>query len=166
MKTNLSILFVIALFTCPSLKGQTDNAKEEAAIKAVFEADKTAYFNQDYIEMGENWVKEPSTMKYYLTPKGSTKIIGWENVDASQKKETEDNSWDRNQVKATFSNYRINIMDNSAWVFCETDWEGMFKGEKINLKQERIVVMKKVDGKWKFSLMGIFRLPNEVSTNQ
>ena len=159
-------MFVITMFICPSLKGQTNNAKEEAAIKAVFEAEKTAYFNQDHIGMGENWVKESSTMKYWLNAKGSTKIVGWENVDASQKKETEDDTWDRNQMKATFSNYKINIMDNCAWVFCETDWEGMYKGEKFNSKQERIVVMKKVDGKWKFSLVGIFRIPNEVATNE
>ena len=166
MKKSLSILFVIALFTCPSLKGQTDNAKEEAAIKAVFEADKTAYFNQDYVAMGECWVKEPSTMKYWLGSKGSTKIVGWENVNASQKKETEDNSWDRKQIKATFSNYQINITGNSAWVYCETTWEGVMKGEKFNLKQDRIVVMEKVEGKWKYALHAILQLPNATPTNK
>lgn len=195
MKKLLSFLFVIALFTCPLLKGQPDNAKEEAAIKAiieekikaspcflfveqpnsenektaikaVFEAEKTAYFKQDYIGMGEFWVKEPATMKYWLGSKGSTKIVGWENINSSQKKETEDNSWDRKKVTATFSNYQINIMGNSAWIFCETNWEGEVKGEGFNLKQERIVVMKKVDGKWKFSLYAIFQLPNPIPTNQ
>ena len=131
MKKCLSILFVMALIACPSLKGQADNAKEEAAIKAVFEAEKTAYFNQDYIAMGEYWVKEASTMKYWLDHKGSENFVGWENVDASQKKETENNSWDRDQMKAKFSNYKINIMDNSAWVFCETDWEGILRGRNL-----------------------------------
>jgi hypothetical protein len=166
MKKSLSILFVIALLTCPSLKGQTDNAKEEAAIKAVFEADKTAYFNQDYVAMGECWVKKPSTMKYWLSSEGSIKIVGWENVNASQKKETEDNSWDRKQIKATFSNYQINITGNSAWVFCETTWEGSMKGEKFSLKQDRIVVMEKVEGKWKYALHAILQLPNTAPTNK
>ena len=166
MKKSLSVLFVIALFTSLPLKGQIDNAKEEAAIKAVFEADRASYLKQDYVGMGEFWVKEPTTMKYWLSPEGSTKIIGWENVNASQKKETEDNSWDRKQVTATFSNYQINIMGNSAWIFCETNWVGLMKGEKFNLKQERIVVMKKVEGKWKFSLYGIFQIPKAASTNK
>jgi ketosteroid isomerase-like protein len=166
MKKSLSILFVIALFVCTSLKGQTNNAKEEAAIKAVFEAEKAAYFKQDYAGMGEFWVKEPTTMKYWLGSKGSTKIVGWENINESQKKETEDNSWDRKQMTATFSNYQINIMGNSAWIFCETNWEGKVKGEAFNLKQERIVVMKKMDGKWKFSLYSIFQLPNTSLTNK
>jgi hypothetical protein len=166
MKKYLSVLLGIALFICPSLKGQTDLAKEEAAIKAAFEGEKAAYFKQDHVGMGEYWVKEPTTMKYWLGPEGSTKIVGWENVDASQKKETENNDLDRKQTKVTFSNYRINIMGNSAWVFCETDWDGIYKGEKFTLKQERIVVLKKVDGKWKFSLYGIFQLPKPETTNQ
>ena len=195
MKKSLSILIVIALFTCPSLKGQTDKAKEEAAIKtliekeinaspclllneqtdnekeeeaikAVFEAEKAAYFKQDYVTMGEFWIKEPTTMKYWLGLKGSTKIVGWENINESQKEEIEDNSWDRKQMTATFSNYQFNIMGNSAWIFCETNWEGKVKGEGFNLKQERIVVMKKVDDKWKFSLYGIFQMPNPTPTNK
>lgn len=159
MKKYLSVLLGMSLFMCLSLKGQTDLAKEETAIKAAFEGEKAAYFKQDHVGMGEYWVKEPTTMKYWLGPEGSTKIVGWENVDASQKKETENNDLDRKQTKVTFSNYRINIMENSAWVFCETDWDGIYKGEKFTLKQERIVVLKKVDGKWKFSLYGIFQMP-------
>jgi hypothetical protein len=166
MKKILSVLFFIELLTCPSLKGQPDNAKEEAAIKTVFEAEKTAYFKQDHVGMGEFWIKEPTTMKYWLGPKGSTKIVGWENINASQKKETEDNSWDRKQMTATFSNYQINIMGNSAWIFCESSWEGKVKGEGFSLKQERIVVMKKMDGKWKFSLYGIFQMPDPAPTNK
>ncbi len=86
MKKSQLVLVVMALFIYPSLKAQTDNAKEEAAIKAVFEADKTAYFNQDYVAMGECWVKEPTTMKYWLSSKGSEKIVGWENVTQVRKK--------------------------------------------------------------------------------
>ncbi|NMC60989.1 MAG: nuclear transport factor 2 family protein [Candidatus Methanofastidiosa archaeon] len=164
MKKSVLILAGITLFFCSNLQGQI--TKEEAAIKAAFEGEKAAFFKQDHVGMGEYWVKEPATMKYWLGPEGSTKIVGWENVDASQKKETEDNRWDRNQMKATFSNYKINIMGNSAWVFCETDWDGINNGKKFNLKQERIVVLKKVDDKWKFSLYGIFQLPNSETTNQ
>ena len=76
MKKSLLVFVVMALFTCPSLRAQTDNAKEEVAIKAVFEADKTAYFKQDYVGMGECWVKEPTSMKYWLSSKGPEKIVG------------------------------------------------------------------------------------------
>ena len=166
MKKSLLVFVVMALFIYPSLKAQTDNAKEEAAIKAVFEADKTAYFKQDYVGMGECWVKEPTSMKYWLSSKGPEKIVGWENINASQKKETEDNSWDRKQMKATFSNYQIKITGNSAWVYCETTWEGVMKGEKFILKQDRIVVMEKVAGKWKYALHAILQLPNTTPINK
>jgi len=165
MEKTLSVLFLIIFLVCLSFKGETDIAKEKEAIKAVFEAEKTAYFNQNNIEMGEYWIKKPTSMKYWLTSKGSTKIDGWENINASQKKETEDNSWDRKKMKATYSDYQINITGNSAWIFCKTTWEGDFNGEKFNLKQERIVVMEKDDGKWKYALHAIFELPKTVSGN-
>jgi hypothetical protein len=105
-------------------------------------------------------------MKYWFTSKGPTKIDGWDNINASQKKESEDTTWDRKQVKATFSNYQIEIMGESAWVFYEATWEGIFRGDTMILKQNRIVVMKKVDGKWKYSLHSIFQIPKAKPTNQ
>lgn len=163
MKNCFLALVALAMVSFPSLKAQTDIAKEEAAIKAVFEGEKAAFFRQDYVGMGEFWVHDPSTMKYWLTSKGSNKIIGWDNVNESQKKETEDNSWDRKKFTATFSNYRINITGDAAWVFCETTWDSINdKGEKIIFsRQERIVVLKKTDGKWKFSLYSIFQMPDQ-----
>ncbi len=59
MKRSLSVLFVITLFTCLSLKGQTDLAKEEAAIKAVIEGEINASFNGDHDTWANFFVHEP-----------------------------------------------------------------------------------------------------------
>lgn len=147
----VTLIFLIGI----SCEDKIDIEKEKEAIKVVFEADKASYFNQDYVGMGECWVKDSSSIKLWTSAKGLTKIVGWENINASQKKETENNSWDRKQVKATFLNYQIDIMDESAWVVCETLWEGIWGSDTINLKQNRIVVLKKVDGKWKYALHAI-----------
>lgn len=50
MKKIVFILAGITLFICANLPGQTDNAREEAAIKAVIEADRAAYLNRIIME--------------------------------------------------------------------------------------------------------------------
>jgi hypothetical protein len=160
MKKYFMVLATLIFVLGTSCEEKINIEKEKEAIKAVFEADKTAYFNQDFNAMGELWIKEPSSIKIFMSDKGLTKYEGWENINASQKKETEDNSWDRKQVKATFLNYNIDLIDDeSASVVCETAWDGIFGADTLSLKQSRIVVLKKVDGKWKYSLHSIFNIP-------
>lgn len=158
-------LFALILLAGTSCEKKIDIEKEKEAIKALFEEDKAAYFNQDYNGMGECWAKEPSSTKIWISSGGLSKIDGWENINDSQKKETEDNSWDRKQVKATFSNYQIDVVDESAWVFCETSWEGILGSDTINSKQNRIVVLKRLDGKWKFAMVAIYQIPKAQPSN-
>jgi hypothetical protein len=50
-------------------------------------------------------------------------------------------------------------MGNSAWVFCDTDWSGVVRGQDMKVKQSRIAVLKKINGEWKFALLAIYRIP-------
>jgi len=159
MKKSLVVFAVLGLIVFTSCQQRVDVGKEKEAIKAVFEADKSAYFNRDYVSMGETWAKEPSSMKIWQSDTGLIKIEGWENVNASQRKETEDDSWDRKKVNATFSNYQIDVMNDSAWVVCDTDWGGVVGDKPMKLRQSRIAFLKKINGEWKFSLIAIYQIP-------
>ncbi len=161
-KSAFVILSMMILFiTFLSCKPKVDIEKEKEAIKTVFEQEKTAFFNQDYIALSEIWVKEPSSVKIFMLESGQIKYEGWENIDESLKKETEDTTWNRKLVKANFLNYKIDVMDKSAWVLCDTHWEGIFRGDTMSLDQSRICILKKVDDKWKFALMAIYNIPKE-----
>jgi len=159
MKKVLVALAVLGLIVFASGKQRGDFGKEGEAIKAVFEAEKAAYFDRNPIGMGESWVKEPTSMKIWLSPKGLTKIMGWDKIDASIREETADDSWDRKKVTATFSNYQIDVMGDSAWVVCDTDWSGIYKDRPMKLRQSRISVLKKINGQWKFALVAIYEIP-------
>ena len=141
---------------------KVDTEKEKEAIKSVFEQEKNAFFNQDNVVIGETWVKESSSAKIFMDENGQTRFEGWENINASIKKETEDTSWNRKLVKANFLNYKIDVMDKSAWVMCDTHWEGIFRGDTMSVDQSRICILKKVDDKWKFALMAIYNIPKEL----
>lgn len=161
MKIKLFILLTLAIWVFTACEEKIDVAKEEATIKAVFEAEKTAYLKQDAVAMAEFWVQDASSQKIWYSGKDENPIVGWENINASQQKEVQDTSWDRKLVTCTFSDYQINIMDESAWITSKTNWKGTFGGRPMDMNQSRIVVMKKVDGNWKFALMAIYNFPME-----
>lgn len=164
MKTKHFFLMTLAIWAFNSCEERIEIAKEEAAIKAVFEADKTAYFKQDAAAMAEFWVQEATSQKIRYSTTGENVIHGWENINASQQKKVADNSWDRSLITCTFSDFEIDIMDESAWITSKANWKGIFKGQQIEINQSRIAVMKNVDGKWKFALLAIYNLPTEEKT--
>lgn len=164
MKITNLILLLLAIWVFTSCKIKIDIGKEEAAIKAVFEADKEAFLKQDAKAMREFWVQDANSQKIWLSGKDEKVIVGFENIDESQQKEVGDNSWDRKKVTCTFSDFKINVIDESAWITSKTNWKGTFKGQPIGMNQSRIVVMKKIAGNWKFALMAIYNFPmNEKS---
>jgi hypothetical protein len=153
MKKYLLTLFALLFLAGTSCKEKIDIEKE--AIKAVIEEEKNAFFGQDYARMAETWVQEPSSFKVFLTNKGYSKDEGWDAISKSDQKNVQDNSWDRKLMTLTFSNYQIDVMNNSAWVLLDAHWEGIYKGDTTSMYQTRINVLKKVDGKWKFTLMAM-----------
>jgi hypothetical protein len=159
MKTKLCSLMTLAIGVFAACEEKIELAKEEAAIKAVFEADKTAYLNQDNASLAEFWVHEPSSKKIFQSATGERVISGWENINSSQQKELDDTSWDRKQITCTFSDFEIDIMDESAWVTSKTIWKGTMNNKPFEANQSRIVVMKNVNGNWKFALMAIYNYP-------
>jgi hypothetical protein len=161
MKAKLFILMTLAIWVFTACEEKIDVAKEEAAIKAAYEAEKTAYLKQDAAAMAEFWVQDASSQKIWYSGKDENAIVGWENIDASQQKEVADNTWDRSLMICTFSDYKIDIMDESAWIYNKTNWKGTFKGQPADMNQSRIAVMKKVNGNWKFALMAIYNFPME-----
>lgn len=159
MKTKLYALIIIFFCMLISCEEKVDFPKESAAIKAVFEAEKDAFLKQDNAAMGEFWMHEATSQKIWHSATGEKVIIGWENINASQLKEVNDNSWDRKQMTCTFSDFKIDIMDESAWVTSHNSWKGDMNGKPFEAKQSRIAVMKLTDGKWKFALMAIYNFP-------
>jgi ketosteroid isomerase-like protein len=166
MKTKLFILLALAIWVFTACEEKIDIAKEEAAIKAVYEFEKTAFLKQDAAAMAEYWVQDAASQKIWYSTTGANAIIGWENINVSQQKEVADTTWDRTLMICTFSDYQIDIMDESAWITNKTNWKGTFKGQSADMNQSRIAVMKKVNGIWKFALMAIYNYPMEKDLNK
>jgi uncharacterized GH25 family protein len=160
MKTRLLIVLALVFWAGTSCEKKIDIAKEEAAIKAFFEKNSTDYFNGDYSAMSQAWVKDTSSVKMWISDKGLENIVGWENIAASEKKEVQDRTWDPKEMKFAVSFYHFDVMEDCAWVLSNTKWEGTINGIKLSVKQNRISVLKKIDGQWKLSLFAFYKMPD------
>lgn len=141
-----------------SCQPEVDIEKEREAIKAVFDAEKDAFFKKDLAGMGDTWIKGPEAVKIYISANSQTKYEGFDKINEQSIKEVSDTTWDRGQFKVAILNYRIDIIGDGAWVLCDYHWEGTLRGEPTIMDQSRICVLKKADGKWKFALMAICRV--------
>ena len=161
MKRSVGFIFlvIISLLYFSSCEEKVNVEKEKEAIKNVFEQESAAFFNQDYVKMGGYYLNDPSTVKMFIGEKGIGRYDGWDKINIQNQKETSDTTWDRKKIQANFLNYQINVEDETAWVLCDTHWEGIFKGDTVTLDQFRISVMKKVDDQWKFWLIAIYGIP-------
>ena len=161
MKRSVGFIFltIISLFYFSSCEEKVNVEKEKEAIKNVFEQEKAAFFNQDYVKMGGYYLNDPSTVKMFIGENGIGRYDGWDKINIQNQKETSDTTWDRKKIQTNFLNYQINVEDETAWVLCDTHWEGIFRSDTVIIDQFRISVMKKVDDQWKFWVIAIYGIP-------
>ena len=162
---KLIILYGLLLLGAYSCNSILDEDKEKEAIKAVIEEDKDAYFARDAARQGEIWMQDDNSRKIYYSPDGMTLIPGWSGVDAEQKENAESEMWDNvKDLEGQFSDYEFNFYNNTAMVFCKTTWTGLYYGEELAIEQHRILHFVKANGKWKYDLMAMYRIPDGNAT--
>lgn len=157
---NIHWFFVIVILMSPiACKNKIDIEKEKAAIKSVIEEEKNAYFDKDIAKMSNTWVQNPSSAKLYMTGTGPIEILGWGKIAEHDKVNTLNGQTGFEKIKITFSDYKYNINKNNAWVILKATWDGIYQNNPIHSEQTRILALEKIDGKWKFTLMAIYNIP-------
>jgi hypothetical protein len=164
--------YLIALITCSLLAGvscqeKMDIEKEKEAIKAVMEEERSAFFDRDFSRYEATWIQEPTSRKYFMGESGITKLLGWSEVGESDKAQIENEElWENSKnLHAEYTNFEISVYENTALVFHDTQWSGIYRGEELDAVQVRIVHLVKLEGKWKIDLMAMYRIPDEGDTD-
>jgi hypothetical protein len=152
MKKLLCLLIVISLFICPSLKGQTNNAKEEAAIKAVIEGEINASFNGDYITWEGFFVHEPYLVWMQAWKDGYGSYVGWDEIGIQAK------NWVKPERKGTLIfngnyDYKIRIYDNAAYVSFKSKSSLNSGGQGNDSESMHVRLLEKHDGIWKIAYL-------------
>ena len=152
MKKSLSVLFVIALFICPSLKGQTDNAKEEAAIKALIEGEINASFNGDYNTWASYFVHESYVVWMQAWIDGYGSWVGWDEISKQAK------NWVKPERKGTITfngnyDYKIRIYNNAAYVSFKCKITKISQGQSNVSDAMEVRFLEKSDEGWKIAYL-------------
>ncbi len=152
MKKSLLVLVVIALFTCPSLKGQTDNAKEEAAIKAAIEGEINASFNGDYNNWASFFVHEPYMVWMQSWKDGYGSWVGWDEISKQAK------NWVKPERKGTIIfngnyDYKIRIYYNAAYVSFKCKSTTISQGKSNVSDAMEVRFLEKSVGGWKIAYL-------------
>jgi len=161
MKTNALALVSLLLLVSSSCQKKVDVLKEQEAIKAVMEEEKNAFYNRELEGIAATWMQKPSSIKLYMNKNGQTQLIGWDKIYEDDKEYLKTDTLDRKKIDVKFSDYQFNIYENNAWVMFKAIWNIPQNDTTYIFEQTRISAFEKTDGKWKYTLMAIFNVPNE-----
>jgi len=164
MKTTTFTLLAFFLLVGISCQKKIDKVKEEEAIKAVIEEEKSAFMDRDFERMAATWIHSPSSVKIYMDKEGQKSFYGWDKIRETDKESWANDSSDRKKITLEFSDYQFNIYKESAWIICKATWHWNANGKPNTAKQSRILAFEKLDGKWKYTLMAIYHIPDEEET--
>ncbi|MFC1539506.1 nuclear transport factor 2 family protein [Candidatus Latescibacterota bacterium] len=159
MKNLIYVFTALILVSIVACTGTIDIQKEEEAIKAVMEEEKDAYFNQDFNTISASWVQKPSSVKIFMIESGPTEYVGWEKISAGDKEALSQVVPNFKNMTVTFSDYVFDINNNNAWVMCKATWDGLYNDQQMHFEQKRIQTFEKDGGKWKFTLIAIYAIP-------
>jgi len=138
MKSN-QILFFFSLLITPSLYSQ---ATEEAAIKAVIEAETQAFVNKSFAEVARlYWILDEKTLLNVTGPDGSDVQVVAEDI----RSQTE--SPPPNHALVEKTNFRYIINGNMA--AATNDQVVTIKESGYKLYSSEVRFMEKVDGQWR-----------------
>jgi len=159
-KRRCGVYVAVVLALLPSCRRQVDTEKEQAAIRAVIEAEKKGYFDKKLEEMAATWVQSPSSVKMVMSRDGEVDLFGWSRINDSSSQHLAELDSLQN-VRLEFSDFQFHIYEASAWAIFKANWNWSHAGQDGHLQQTRIMAFEKVGGQWKITLMAIYNVPPE-----
>ena len=162
MKKNLLTLFALILLAGTSCQERIDIEKEKEAIIAVNEEERTAFFDHEITRLEAIWVQEPTSQRIFTSENTLTILNGWTEIFTNYRESMDADWWnDYEDLLANFSNYEINVYDNTAMVYHDIKWTGKYLGEETEMNQKRVLHYVKIDGTWKIDFTAQLTIPVE-----
>jgi len=160
MKQYLFVLIAFSLMAGTSCQTTIDIEKEKEAIIAVIETERDAYYEGDLDRMEAAYYHDPVCRKMTMKVDTIYLAVGWSEISAKIRSSmTPEKVKDREDVAAEYLKYEINIYGNTALVYHDVLYSGMWKGQFASAEEKRILHLQKIDGEWKINLMARNMLP-------
>jgi hypothetical protein len=153
MKKNtfLPLVLIGLLFIFISCKQKVDIEKEKEAIKTALISESQTWINKDFAKAQSFYVQDSLNTRMNVDDSTYKVIKGWDrlklNLDtvfAADRSGIEDFKIDKEFIN-------IKVMDNTAWVACRETNNFKFKGVPQKHTRLQLIVLQKVDERWKVS---------------
>ena len=162
MKKYLISLIVLVFLAGTSCQEKIDIEKEKEAIIAVNEEERNAFFDHDITRLEAIWVQEPTSQRVFTSENTLTILNGWTEISTNYRESMDADWWnDYEDLMANFSNYEINVYDNTALVYHDIKFTGKYLGEETETNQKRVLHFVKIDGTWKIDFTAQLTIPIE-----
>jgi hypothetical protein len=162
MKKTFITLSFLLLFMC-LYNGCQPKVDIEAAKKAIItinEEERDAFFAKDITKLADIWLQDPGSKRYFTSGNSLTILNGWTEIKADYQEDFESDWWESYEnIKADFSNYEIQVFDNSALVYHDITWSGKYLGEAFENVQKRVIHLIKKNETWKISFIAQLTVP-------
>jgi ketosteroid isomerase-like protein len=160
-KTSITLSFLL-LFMClyNACQPQVDIEAAKKAIIAINEEERDAFFAKDITRLADIWLQDSGSKRYFTSENSLTILDGWTEIKADYQEDFESDWWENYEnVKADFSNYEIQVFNNSALVYHDITWSGKYLGEEFENLQKRVIYLLKKDETWKISFIAQLTVP-------
>lgn len=160
MKKYLLAAITVCLVGCISCQQEIDIEKEKEAIIAVIETERDAFYEGDLDRLEAAYYHDPVCRKMTMKVDTIYLSVGWSEISAKIRSSmTPEKVKDREDVTAEYLKYEINIYGNTALVYHDVLYSGMWKGQFASAEEKRILHLQKIEGEWKINLMARNMLP-------
>jgi len=150
MNKFVIVLTTVIFFVGISCEQKIDVGKEQDAIKAVLEKSSKAWSDRDFESIASVWIQDETSTRIGAT-NGSFGITqGWDGQEARYKTFFENNP-EPSANKEIFSNYRMKVYNESAWVILDNTIVNS-DGETLN-KAMHTYILEKVNNQWKIAAL-------------
>lgn len=163
MKNQLLALFTVIFFASISCQEKIDVEKEQEAIKAVLEKATQAWLDKDFEVMSSVWVHDENAIRLNAGKGGHGMTEGWDNQETRYKTFFKNNP-EPSTNKQLFSNYRIRVYPESAWVMVENNTVDS-EGSIIN-KALHTYILEKSDNQWKIASLSTVGISSYENAEQ
>jgi hypothetical protein len=157
---QLLISLVLASTLLISCTESTDPEEEKNRIISVIEEERNAYFDGEISRLEAVWIQNSESQRIFRSTDTMLILNGWSEI-LNNYQESLEAEWrsDSGNLFADFTNYKINLYENSALLIFDIGWTGSVKDVKVDTKQKGIAHFVKEEGAWKIDFTTQITLP-------
>ncbi|NQU85643.1 MAG: hypothetical protein HQ541_07775 [Mariniphaga sp.] len=155
MKKFVIPLFLIVFFAGTSCENKIDIEKEKEAIMAVILKEGDAHAAHDLKGLYAVHIQDSLVTRLQTRKNNYSIYAGWDEIKSLFESWTKMDMTKYENIKNSKENVILKVLDDCAWLICDSNWEYVKEGNPIRESDIQITFLEKIEGEWKISFNAI-----------